>query len=451
MTIRPSLWAFLLLAAGSLLQAGSPKLSSKMLANGLQVIVVEHHAIPLATISLVVKNGSFTETRSENGLTHLHTHLLFTANQAYPAHTAYLDRIRELGAVTSEHCRDEGVIFSASLPADSLKSGLHFVAHSVQYPIFTGDQLALEKRAVLDELRRKTAGPDHHLAVACRSKLWGQNDSRKNYLGDPRIIESATLEQIRLIQERYVIPNNAALLVAGHVHRREVFKLAKDLFGDWKSGPDPAATNPIPPLVPLESNQDTVVVQPVNSAEIIVAWHGPSVGVNVEATLAADIFSLILNQKTSEFQKNLVESGLALSTHQVHCTRRYVGPIVISVTCQPRKVSEVYQALESEIEKFAEPDYFTDEQLATAKTLLEVEALYRGDKASQYVEEIGLWWAVAGLDYYRDYLDNLQAVTRDDVLDYIRKFLIGKPHVTVVMVNRETRRNLRVVGGRLVP
>jgi zinc protease len=451
MKLQPRFWVFLISAAATLLKAGSPSLTSKILANGLEVIVVENHTVPLATIGLVFKNGSFTETQAENGLTHLHTHMLFKANQAYPAHEAYLERIRELGAVTSGHCREEWVIFKATLPTDSLASGLEFAAHSVQYPIFTGDRLALEKQAVRDELVREAANPSYHLVVARRSKLWGQNLSRKDYLGSPRVIASATLEQIRLIHERYVIPNNTALLVAGDVDPGKVIRLVKDFFGDWESGTDPASINPIPPIIPLESSGDTVVVQPVNTAEIVIAWHGPSVGVDVKGTFAADVFSLILGQKTSEFQKNLVESGLALSTNQIYFTQKYVGPISISVKCRPQKFWETYQALEAEIEKFDDTDYFTDDQLATAKTLLEVNAVYKGDKASSHIEEIGFWWAVAGLEYYRDYLDNLRSVTRDDVLDYVRRHIIGQSHITAVMVNRETRRNMKVVDGRLVP
>ena len=36
-------------------------LTSKVLANGLEVIVVEDHSIPLVTVELAVKNGSYTE------------------------------------------------------------------------------------------------------------------------------------------------------------------------------------------------------------------------------------------------------------------------------------------------------------------------------------------------------------------------------------------------------
>ncbi|MBA7698374.1 hypothetical protein ES703_107051 [subsurface metagenome] len=180
-----------------------------------------------------------------------------------------------------------------------------------------------------------------------------------------------------------------------------------------------------------------------------MAWYGPSVLADVKGTFAADVFSFILNQRTSALQKNLVDSGIALRVDVLYFTQKHIGPIFISVTCRPQKFWEAYQALRDEIEKFDDTDYFTDEQIANAKTLLEVDAVFKGDKASVLVHEVAFWWAVAGLDYYRDYLDNLRAVSREDLLNYVHRYIISQPHVAAAMVNRQTRQQLQVLEGRL--
>jgi len=448
MKVHPGLLPFVLLAAVTITLAGDA-LSTKILDNGLRVIVVENHTVPLATIEVAIKNGSFTETQETNGLTNLHAHMFFKANQVFPTREACLERVRELGIELGILSREEWENFYLTLPADSLKPGLDFMRESIRYPLFLGEALAREKQVILDEMDRAAANPSYHLANAVRTKLWGQNVSRKNYLGDRGVIRSASLGQVRLIQERYVIPNNAALLVAGDVKPREVFSLAEDLYGSWKTGPDPSKADPVPPYIPLEVSVDTVVVQPVNNAEIVMAWHGPSVMADVKGTFAADVFSFILNQRTSALQKNLVDSGIALDVDVLYFTQKHIGPISISVTCRPQKFWEAYQALQDEIEKFDDTDYFTDEQLANAKTLLEVDAVFKGDKASVLVHEVAFWWAVAGLDYYSDYLDNLRAVSRKDLLNYVHRYIISQPHVAAAMVNRSTRQQLQVLEGRL--
>ena len=53
-----------------------------MLPNGLEIIVLEDHSIPLVTIELAVKNGSYTEPPELNGLSHLYEHMFFKQNRA---------------------------------------------------------------------------------------------------------------------------------------------------------------------------------------------------------------------------------------------------------------------------------------------------------------------------------------------------------------------------------
>ena len=59
------------------------QLADRTLANGLEVIVLEDHSIPLVTLELAVKNGSYTEPPELNGLSHLYEHMFFKANRAF--------------------------------------------------------------------------------------------------------------------------------------------------------------------------------------------------------------------------------------------------------------------------------------------------------------------------------------------------------------------------------
>src|SRR5881397_2844857 len=68
------------------------------LANGLHVIVVENHAVPLVTVELDVKNGGYTQTPEFEGLAHLYEHMFFKANRTIPSQEKYLQRLRQLGA-----------------------------------------------------------------------------------------------------------------------------------------------------------------------------------------------------------------------------------------------------------------------------------------------------------------------------------------------------------------
>ncbi len=69
----------------------------KTLPNGLHIMVLEDHSVPLATIEIAVKNGSYTESPEFNGLSHLYEHMFFKANKDYPDQEAFMDKVKALG------------------------------------------------------------------------------------------------------------------------------------------------------------------------------------------------------------------------------------------------------------------------------------------------------------------------------------------------------------------
>ena len=90
---------------------------SKVLSNGLEVVVLEDHSVPVVTIELAVRNGSFTEPPELNGLSHLYEHMFFKANRAIDNQEAYLQRIGQLGIAYNGETREEVVWQDAGICA----------------------------------------------------------------------------------------------------------------------------------------------------------------------------------------------------------------------------------------------------------------------------------------------------------------------------------------------
>ena len=116
-------------------------------------------------------------------------------------------------------------------------------------------------------------------------------------------------------------------------------------------------------------------------------------------------------------------------------TQRNVGPINLIAQTTPDKARAVTRAIYNEISHFNDPDYFTDEQLESAKALLEADDLYSREKLDDYTHVIGFWWASTGLDYYRGYLGRLRATSRADISRYVTGYILGKPHVGLALMN----------------
>jgi zinc protease len=415
----------------------------KVLANGLEVIVVENHGVPLATIEIDVKNGSFTQTPETEGLAHVYEHMFFKANADYPDADLFNARAAELGAVFNGTTTEERVNYYLTIPADSLPGGMRFIASALRSPLFHPNELAQERSVVIGEYDRAESSPFYDLTTAVGKALWGSAWPRKNPIGERAAILAATPEKMRAIQQRYYVPNNSALIVTGDVSPAAVFALAERSFGDWPRRPDPFTVDPIPPVPPLLRDTTVIVESPISSVVLMLQWQGPSVGADPAATYAADVFSDVINQSGSAFQRRLVDSGLFQSVGINYYTLDKVGPITITGETTPEKLPEALRALEQEIERFDDPTYFSATELEASKRKRAVGTALGLERASGFAHTIGFWWSVASLDYYMGYVDAMAARTPADLRGYAKRYVIGRPRVTGILLSPEARTALK--------
>ena len=425
------------------------RIRRETLPNGLEVIVVENHGVPLATIEADARNGSFTQSATYEGLSHLYEHMFFKANASYPQPEAFVSRASELGAVFNGTTQEEDVAYYLTVPSDSTMPGLAFLASALQAPLFLPGELERERAVVIGEYDRNESDPFYALRTATGKALWGSAWSRKNPLGERQVILATTPEQMRTIQRKYYVPNNLALIVTGDVNADSVFAAARRLFGSWSRGADPFVTDPIPPVPPLTRNVGVIVEQPVNAVVVMLQWDGPGAHSDVPSTYAADVFSDVLNQPGSRFQRKLVDSGLWQSLGVNYYTLNNVGPITIEGEVAPGKMRDAIAALDRELTEVVKPGYLTAEAVDGVKRRRIVDTMENMERASGFAHQLGFWWAVTGMDYFYGYVDTMGKQTPDDLRRYATRYIVGHPRVTGVLISPETRRSLKLTESEL--
>lgn len=414
------------------------------LNNGLELLIIEDQSVPLVTIEIAVHNGSYTEDDEYNGLSHLYEHMFFKANKDIPSQEKFLERVNELGISFNGTTSEERVNYFITLSNSKLEEGLSFMNSAIRYPLFLEEEMKKENPVVDGEFQRAESSPMFFLMDDLNRHMWKENYSRKNPIGDHDIILTATPEKMRVIQERYYYPNNTILVVAGAVNHHEVEKLVNGIYGDWKrSDFEIFEKYPVPQMQPLQKSESFITINEQAQVPImLIGQFGPSVSKDPEATYAADVFHTITSLESSRFQKNLIQSGLAYQAMSIYQTADNVGPIMIIFVPNPQRIEEAIEALENEISKWADDDYFTDSQLEAAKRQLAISDIYSRESTSNFVHSLTFWWASATLDYYVNYIDNLEKVTREDIKKYVRKYILDQPNVTGILLSPQMKESL---------
>jgi zinc protease len=278
-----------------------------------------------------------------------------------------------------------------------------------------------------------------------QKKTWGDNVTRKNPIGDHDVINTATPEKMMIIKDKYYHPNNSVLVICGDIKHEEAFAKAKAIFGSWAhSGFDPHEKYPIPEFKPLTQTEYFIKESSIaKTPYMMVQWLGPDTRTDSTGTIAADVFSAILGLNSSKWQQALIDKGLASYSSLSYTTLKHVGPVQLFIVPNPGKLKEFTAAMLEQINHFADDTYFSDEQLQTAKDILRRNHIRSVEKPSSLASDITYWWCSASLDFFTDYEPAMQKVTRGDIQQYLKKYIIGKPYIAGMIITEEMNKQLK--------
>ncbi len=460
MRLMPALLGATLLAlAASTARADEPKIDVSELENGLDLVVVEKHDAALVTIEIAVKTGSFTETPDTNGLSHLYEHMFFKGNAALPTQERYMARMRELGISFNGTTSTERVNYYITLPSRNFAEGMRFMADAILTPLFNYEEMVKEREVVRSEYDRNESNPGYYLRRAISAGLYGAEAYRKNPLGERHVILSATQETMRDFKARYYVPNNAALFITGDVNLTEAKVLAQALLGvnQWKAGDDPHW----PPRAPLPRLRETkafVVSEPAEvvgktkAIQLAAHWNGPDVGRDERATFVADVWGTLCGLPHNRLQKAFRDTGIADGGASLHYyTQREGGEVQFSCTVREGKVTACRDALLAETAAMGQAGYWTADDLALAKRNLRIMRAYEAESGEALTHNLSFWWASSSIDYYTRYLEACDSVTLEEVQEFVRNYVIGRPMVIACLASAENAAKYQITPESLVP
>lgn len=421
--------------AGSI--PGKPPYESSKLDTGLELVTMRAHKVPLVTIVLVCKAGAMTELPDTNGLTHLWEHMFFKGNRRIPNQEAFNRRIRQLGIVYNGDTSAEKVRYYFTLPSAFLDEGMAFMADAISSPLLEQVELEKERRVVLNEYERSAAQPAFDYNNLERILIYGKQAHLRDPLGRRREIENASREQLFKIKDEVFVPSNCALVVGGDFEQQKLRQSVEKHFASWKDPKDwkPVNRGPFPPFPP---SQKFVMTRPAaRNASVQITFAGPKARTEPNDSYAADVLISLLNHKGGRFYKKFEDSGLCYEAGLNYHTQSQAGELTLFGVTDAINAEKVRAELLAEIDAWQKPDYFTESQLVDVRRNLLINHKRDVNQTSEYTKTLAFWWAVTGLDYYGTYLDHMSKTGFAEVQAFIKRWLVGKTHITSILTSPE--------------
>lgn len=410
-----------------------PPVTKRQLPNGLTLLIVEHHELPIADFILFVGSGVEADPAATAGLATLTASMLLEGTTTRSA-LALADQQAFLGIALGAASSWDGSIVNLHTPTAQLDSALALFADVVLHPAFPPAELERLRRDRLTTHLQLRDRPAAIADLASNAILFGDHPYGRSTIGTEASTRAIARDDIASFYRMHYRPNNATLIVVGAVRANEIERRARALFGTWERGPVATPVAPAAPAArattvhlidkpgaPQSSIRITTVGAPRSSADYF--------GITVMNTILGGAFTSRLNQNLRETHGYTYGAG---SQFQM---RRAAGPFVASAEVTGTKTDSSLIQFMNELRGIR--DTVSAAELERAKQLLMLQLPRQFETTTDIANQlVPLVRYGLPLDYYDSYANRIAAITQADVQRVAHKYLALDRLAIVVVGDR---------------
>lgn len=338
-------------APGAPVTAAIPAPIETRLANGLRVIVVEKHDLPLVSASVVVTpGGGAADPADRAGLNSLAAGLLTKGTTTRSA-TDIARQIESLGGSISSDADWDGASVSIGVKSDQVVPALAILADVAMHPTFAQDEIDRARTQTIDGIGVDLKDPGRLAGIVAARAVFGGSAYGHLLAGTPESLKAITRSDVTSSYAASWRPDRAALVLVGDITLAQARALAEQNFAGWKAplGSAPAVLSgstsyPAPRVIVVDfpgAGQAGVVVSRVGIVRKDAGYYPAAVA---NATLGVG-FSSRLNQEIR------IKRGLAYGAGSSVAARRQPGPISASTQTKNPSAAQVVSLIVAEMKR----------------------------------------------------------------------------------------------------
>ncbi|HEX3558668.1 MAG TPA: pitrilysin family protein [Pyrinomonadaceae bacterium] len=389
-----------------------PKPSERTLRNGLRVIVIEHHEMPLVAAQLLVKNGGEVDPADLSGIANMTADLLTKGTKTRTA-PQIAQEIEALGGQINSAAGWDASRANVNVIASKTEPALAILADVVRNPVFKDEEIERLRQQYLDSLSVGMNNPGTLASYVAARVVFGDTPYGHLISGTPESLPRIKREDIVALHERFYRPDNAVLVIGGDIKAADAFRLAEKLFGDWAR---PSTPLPVAPTkttaAQARGGQRVLVVDMPGAGQAAVLFARRGIARTDPEYYAGIVANSVLTGYSGRLNEEIrIKRGLSYGAGSSLQVRRDVGPFVASAQTKNQTGAEVASLLLTELTRLS------SEPVAEAELTPRKATLIGGFGRSLETTD-GLVGQVASLALYgldlgeiNRYITSVQAVT----------------------------------------
>ena len=414
-----------------------PQLQRHKLSNGLEVLLVEHHELPVVNMNLILKTGAAADPQDRAGLASLTAALIDEGTKTRSA-LDISNQLAAIGARLSTGADWDTTNLNLLTLTKHLDRALEIYTDVIMHPSFPENELKLQRSSRLAMLLQQRDNANSIANVVYASLLYGrEHPYGHSLIGNEPSVRAVTGEDTRRFYETYYRPNNAALLVVGDVQAKTLIPQLERAFANWQKAEVPAINIAVPPA----RNTATIYLVDKPGAAQSVLTIG-QVGV---PRATPDYYPLLVmntmlgGQFTSRVNMNLRENkGYTYGARTSFDYRRGAGPFAASAGVQTAVTKESVAEFLKELRGIRGEIPITAAELEFSKQAI-IRGFPRGFETPQQIANRLADVVAYDLpdNYFNEFITKVRAVTLDDVKRAANRYLDPAKMAILVVGDRQ--------------
>lgn len=413
-----------------------PPIVTRQLANGLKLMIVEQHELPVADFVLVVGSGGTLDPAAKEGVANLTSSMLTEGTTSRSA-LEIADQIAFLGIGLSAGSSWDAATVSLHTPTSQLDSALALFSDVVLRPAFRTEDFERVRKNRLTALVQLKDRPTAIADQAYAAILYGTSHPYgHNLLGTEASITGMSTADLQAFYRANFLPNNATLIVVGDITPAQVERKISALLGGWQRGN-------VPPLklsdAPKARATTVYLIDKPGAAQS--SFRIGSIGVprSTRDYFALNVMNTILGGTfTSRLMQNLREThGYTYGARSRFDMRKSAGPFTASAEIVAAKTDSGLIEFMKELNAIR--DTVPMAELNKAKRFLQLSLPSDFETTQQIANQlIPVVLYGLPLDYYNSFVSNVEKITQSDVQRVARQYINPSSLAIVIVGDRKS-------------
>jgi zinc protease len=402
------------------------------LANGLQVIVLENHKAPVATLNIFYRVGSRNEQTGKTGISHLCEHLMFRGTKKLGPEE-FSNIIQENGGDDNAFTSEDYTDYFEVINRDHLNVPITLEADRMGN--FDPKGFDSEKAVVMEERRLRTEdNPEDALQEMTQAAAYVEHPYHWPVIGWMHDVQGLTLEDALNYHKIHYSPQNAIVVAVGDFNADRVLAEIREAFGSLKNGPKQQPVTEVEP--PQDGERRVVLRHAANLPAFAMAYHVPNYRTPSDAFAFTIAGEILADGQSSRLYKDLVIDKRMVVDISVDYDMTSFDPGLLWVSAQMRpgvKVDDAIAEVDRQLATLRD-QAVTTEELRKAKNLVQAGFVFGQDSVFDEALQLGLYQMLGNYKMIDQYLDGIEKVSAADVQRVAKQYLNDNNRTLGVLV-----------------